>query len=999
VGTILPRSPWFPLVAAWVALALAPSVRAAIGEAAIVSFSGAPGVFPIVSNGAAAPICVDAQDWPGVKRVAVDFQADVERVTGLKPLLSHILPTKEPEIVLIGTIGRSPLIDRLLEGRKLDLAAIRGSWESWLTQVIEHPFPGVGRALVIAGSDKRGAIYGAYDLSEQMGVSPWYWWADVPPRRHAEVFVASGRVVHGPPVVKYRGIFLNDEAPDLTRWVREKFGTAPVRADPPVPAGVANYGRDFYARIFELILRLRGNYLWPAMWSNAFNEDDPINARLADGYGVVMGTSHQEPMLRAQKEWDRRYLATAGAWNFASNPGLLLNFWKEGISRNRGFESIVTLGLRGANDTEMAPGGPAANRALLERIVEAQRGILRQEMNPDLTQVPQLWCLYKEVQEYYDAGMRVPDDVTLLWSDDNWGDLRRLPTEAERRRRGGAGIYYHFDYHGGPRSYQWINTDPLPKIWEQMSLAARYGADRVWIVNVGHLKGYELPTEFFLNMAWNPQRWNGDNLAGFTPQWAARQFGAEKAAEIATVLDRYAKFNGRRKPELLSPGTYSLVNYGEAETVVADYAAVARQAKAIGRVLPPADRDAYTELVEFPAVAGALVNEVYLSAGRNALFARQGRASANEAAAQTRLRFRDFVDLMGYYNRTLAGGRWDHFMDQPVFGYATWRDPPANSLDALKLVAVTPAPVPGLGVAIEGSAASWPGPTDEARLPLFDAVNRQHQYVEVFNRGTGPFAFTVAANEGWIRLDETGGTIGPDTRIGVSIDWDRAPAGRAEGTLVVTGAGSEVRVGVASLRPPGVTRESLRGFVEGQGVVSIEPEHFSRNLDAGPNRWSRIGDYGRTLSGMRAEAPVEASGTTPGRDAPCLEYRIFIFSGGTARVGAIAAPTLSFFPGRDLRVGVSFDDGAPEVVTLARPFRAQEGNLAWEKSVSDNARQGIATLALPTGGAHTLKLWMIDPGVVLQKLVVDLGGLRESYLGPPESLRAGPVDSQPSPTP
>ena len=240
---------------------------------------------------------------------------------------------------------------QIAERGKLDAGAIRGRWEAFQIEVVEAPLPGVARALVIAGSDKRGTIYGIYELAEQIGVSPWYWWADVAPERRDALFVSRGRRVSGEPSVKYRGIFLNDEFPSLTNWVRAKFGDAAASTEPPVPRGIANYGREFYARLFEVILRLRGNYLWPAMWNNAFNEDDPENARLADEFGIVMGTSHQEPMQRAQKEWDRRFRRTLGSWNYAQQPDVLENFWREGVARNRAFENLVTIGLRGANDT------------------------------------------------------------------------------------------------------------------------------------------------------------------------------------------------------------------------------------------------------------------------------------------------------------------------------------------------------------------------------------------------------------------------------------------------------------------------------------------------------------------------------------------------------------------------------------------------------------------------------------------------------------------------
>ncbi len=961
--------------------------HAAIGEAPLLLETTAPDAFSLVRNGTGAPIAVSSDDWPGVRRAAGDLQTDIERVSGLKPELSTATSISGKSVILLGTLGKSILIDGLVADGKLNADAIRGKWEAFIIETIEHPMPGIDRALVIAGSDKRGTIYGIYELSQQIGVSPWYWWADVPAKKRAELFIRPGRHVNTGPGVKYRGIFLNDEAPDLTNWVRAKFGPAPLNTNPPVPEGVANYNHEFYARIFEVLLRLRGNYLWPAMWNNAFNEDDPANARLADEYGIVMGTSHQEPMLRAQKEWDRRFHATLGSWNYAKHPEVLENFWREGVRRNKNYESIVTLGLRGANDTEMAPGGPEANRALLEKIVGIQRQMLSDEVNPDLIKVPQLWCLYKEVQDFYDTGMRAPDDVTLLWAEDNWGNLRRLPTAEERKRSGGAGIYYHFDYHGGPRSYQWLNTSPLPKIWEQMSLAKQYGADRIWIVNVGHFKGYELPTEFFLDLAWNPTRWTAENLGDFTQQWAAREFDPEHATAIADIVTKYPKYNGRRKPELLSPETYSLTDYQEAETVVSDFKAITKRAEEIAGALPAVQRDAFYQLILFPTKASALVNSLYLAAGKNALYAKQSRASTNDFAAKTRALFQTDLDLMTFYNEKFASGRWAHFMDQTHLGYTTWRDPATNTLDAIKLIELAVPEPAALGVAIEGATAAWPGASDIARLPQFDAVNRQRHYVEIFNRGKTPFDFIATPDAPWITLTETRGQIGKDLQIWIGVDWNHVPAGVTHGTVVVSGAGNEVTIHVDALNPPEITRDNLRGFVEREGVVSIEPEHYTKKSSAGANHWQRIGDYGRTLSGMRAEAPVDAPPAMPGHDSPCLEYQMYLFSAGAVEVIAMTAPTLNFIPDRAVRYAASFDEEAPQIVTVVpRDYKAKNGNRAWEKSVGDNAHTARSKHSLATPGYHTLKIWMIDPGVVLQKLVVDLGGAKPSYLGPPETF-------------
>ena len=930
---------------------------------------------------------MDTNDFAGVVRAAADLQADIVRVTGCPSAIAHEASPHGKTVILVGTIGKSEIIDQLIREKKIDVSQISGKWESFLIQVVPRPMPGVDSALVICGSDKRGTIYGVYDLSEQIGVSPWYFWADVPPTHHDALFVKAGTFAQGPPAVKYRGIFLNDEAPDLSNWIAEKFGHVPTGTNPPVPPGVANYGRGFYTNLFELVLRLKGNYLWPAMWNNAFNEDDTNNPMLADEYGVVMGNSHQEPMLRAQKEWDRRFQRTLGSWNYAKEPEVMENFWREGVARNKNFESIITIGLRGANDTEMAPGGPEANRALLEKIVDVQRKIISEEVNPDVTKVPQLWCLYKEVLDFYNAGMRAPDDVTLLWAEDNWGNVRRLPTADERKRSGGAGVYYHFDYHGGPRNYQWLNTSPIPKIRDQMSLAKQYGADRIWIVNVGHFKCYEFPTEYFLNLAWDTGRWTNENLDEFTRLWAAREFGPEFAGDIADVMTKYNKYNGRRKPEMLAPDTYSLVNYSEAETVVADFKTIAERAEAIYEKLPADRRDAFYQLILFPTKASALVNELYFAAGKNALFAKQGRASANDFAAETRALFQADTNLMAYYNRTFADGKWDHFMDQTHLGYTAWNDPPQNSLRAIKLTEIEVPEAAAMGVAVEGSESAWPGAPNEAMLPAFDVFNQQRHFIEVFNKGKTAFEFTAAASEPWITLSESAGAVEKDRRVWVGVDWSKAPKGAATGTVKLTGTTNDMVIKVNAFNPAEPARDSLRGFVEGEGFVSIEPEHFTGNTDAGSNRWIRIQDYGRTLSGMRATQPVNAPSATPGKDSPFLEYQTYLFSTGAVEVATIVAPTLNFVPGRGLRVAVSFDDELPQVITLVpENYKAQNGNHDWEKIVGDNARTVRSTHTITKPGPHTLKFWMVDPGVVLQKVIVDLGGVKPSYLGPPESF-------------
>ncbi|HKW27936.1 MAG TPA: glycosyl hydrolase 115 family protein [Verrucomicrobiae bacterium] len=955
----------------------------ALVELQYVENIAGPGDFCVAQDGAVAPIYVDTNDYAGVLIAANNLCADVNRVTGHTPVLNSREENLGTNAIIIGTIGKSQTIDRLIRAGTIDVSSITNRWESYFTQVVPNPLPGVARGLVIVGSDKRGTIYGIYDLSAGMGVSPWYWWADVPAPHQTAVFVKAGRYEQGPPAVKYRGIFLNDEAPDLTEWVKEKYG---------------DYNHAFYTNVFELLLRLKANYLWPAMWNNCFNEDDPLNPRLADEYGIVMGTSHVEPMMRADKEWNRLGYH-ARDWNYLTHSNLLDSFWKDGLERNKNYENVITIAMRGKIDTPMSE---TANISLLEEIVAAQRKIIEDVFQTNAAAVPQDWALYKEVQEYYEKGMRVPDDVTLLWCDDNWGDIRRLPSPGSRQRSGGAGIYYHFDYVGGPRNYKWLNTNPTAKIWEQMNLAYHYDANQIRIVNVGHLKGYELPIEFFLSLAWNPEPWPKEKIFEFTRLWAERQFGPEYATQIADILSRYTKYNGRRKPELLAPNTFSLVDYQEADKVLADWKSLTAEAEQIYQKLPQNERDAFFELVLYPTRACELVNDLYITTAKNRLYAGQGRASANDYAAQARTLFQADADLSAYYNHALANGRWDHMMDQTHIGYSTWQQPETNVMPRIKEIEIPTNAE--MGIALEGSTNVWPGASDEPVLPPFDKFNQPARFIDIFNKGQTRFQFSATPGAPWIELSATRGTIEREQRLWVSVDWAKAPKGSPHGSVKITGfllagssdagaqnrvlkgrTGKSVTVKVDVFNPRKPARESLDGFVEADGCVSIEAAHYTKKIDAGPARWEEIPDLGRTLSSMSI-FPVTASSRTPPKDSPCLEYRMFLFHPGKVEVEAMIDPTLNFIQGRGLRYALSFDDQPPQMVTaVPAGYAALDGNHDWETTVKDSVRKVKTNFTLSKTGYHTLKFWMVDPGVVLQKLVVNLGGVQPSYLGPPES--------------
>jgi hypothetical protein len=948
------------------------------------------GSFCLVCGGKAASIIVDSNDFAGVKRAAGDLETDIEKVTRVKPSLLETANAPKDRIVLIGSIGHSKPIDKLIATGKLDVKAIQGQWESFVIATVEKPMPGVPQALVIVGSDKRGAIYGIYEVSEQIGVSPWYWWADVPPRHHKELYIANGARHEGPPAVKYRGIFLNDEEPALGGWSREKFG---------------GLNSKMYSHMFELLLRLRANYMWPAMWwYKSFNEDDPLNPKLADEYGIVMGTSHHEPMMRSQGEWNRHKQDYGnGEWNYKTNGEGLRKFWTDGVARNKNYENIYTMGMRGDGDMAMPDaGGLQANMALLEKIINDQRAILAAQVNPDVTKVPQLWALYTEVQRYYDAGLKVPDDITPLFSDDNVGNLRRLPTPQERARSGGIGIYYHLDMNGGPFSYKWLNSNPLPKIWEQMNLALQYGATRIWIVNVGDLKPLEVPMEFFIRLGWDPQSIDKNGLDKYLENWAERDFGEEHAAAIGNIVALYAKLNASPKPELVHPNTFSMANYREAERVVTQWQDLEERATKIGKLLPADEQDAYYELVLHPVLASGNAVELNITAEQNRIFALQGRFSANAEAQKAGALFERDGQLRDYYNKQLVRGKWDHMMDQVHLGYTSWESPRADIMPPISTVR-QPVGVE-FGVAAEGHERAWTDNEPSHELPVFDSLQNEAHYIDVFPRNDGPANFTIKADKPWIVLREGNAFSGSpeDRRFWVQIDWSKAPVGESQGVVTVTGDDRNpdvLRVQTVQVRAlhatPEQEREAQGAFAALAGPIAFNADAAMRNIAVGDVHWEKLPDYGREDSAMTI-FPVTAASIKQGADAPRLEYDVYFAHAGAYQVDLITNPTLNMYPARGLAIEAAIDgtekqrldafatterhENRPGMTAAPMPLR-MGGPPASGPQVNARVMHFMVNIDRP--GKHTLQLSMVDPTMVLEKIVVHDEPLPYSFFGPP----------------
>ena len=814
--------------------------------------------FCIAKDGKTATILVDADDWKGVIRAARDLGDDVRKVTGVSSQVelpatndAGMLPHERKNLqgsILVGTIGKSRIIDQLIKEGKLDVQQVRGQWESYLIDRIDGN-------LVIAGSDKRGTIYGIYDISERIGVSPWYWMADAPVVHRDELYYEEGRFVQPSPKVKYRGIFINDEWPSFGTWCTNQFGGVNAKA---------------YEHIFELLLRLKANYFWPAMWATSFNEDDPECPRIADEMGIVMGTSHHEPMMRSHQEYLHRK-DKVGPWDFASNPTRVKKFFREGMERNKNYDNLVTIGMRGDGDVAMGKGDDAENMNTLRKVIDAQRQIIK-DIYGRADAVPQLWAIFTEVQRYYDAGFTVPDDVTLLLCDNNWGYIRRKGRDFERQRKGGLGLYYHIDMNGGPWNDRWINSTTVPKLREQLNLAYQSGIDRIWIINVGDLKPKEMPIDFIMHYAWNPEAIQPGDEQAWLRRWTSSVFGnlpAEITDECADIIARYSKYNLWRKPEAQYLGIY---NHEEMLRVNNLWQSLVLRCEALKEKIPAEAQDAFYQLVYYPAVASAGVTMLY------------NAATLGDSLTVCRLMEKD-QRLTDYYNQTLSGGKWRGMMLDNHIGYTQWFIPDKN-YHPMTL---------GFKVRHNLSASS---DTKEYSIPAYNYIRK---------------------DDNWIFL--------PDL-------------GRGKGCM----GASDV----------------MRSYDENS-------------------------------------------------TSPVLEYQVDLTEEGRVAIGIL--PTQDILPARGLRIGLQLDDQPIQILDARRGLvdtfsEYTPQNLAVSKvlkalpprsrlslsgfvngrpqprrdEVFDNIRWLDATFPT-TPGQHTLKVFMIDPEIVVEQIVVNPDDNHYSYFG------------------
>ncbi|MDT0676512.1 glycosyl hydrolase 115 family protein [Autumnicola musiva] len=925
------------------------------------------GNFPIISDKGNAAIYYDTSENILIKKSVNFLASDIEKVTNQKPkVLTNISPDNK-NVIIVATLGKNEFINKLEKQNKLDLTPLENKWEKFILKTIENPGSGIEKALVIVGSDRRGAAYGVFSLSEKMGVSPWHYWADVPTEKSKSLSLQNVNFISKSPSVKYRGIFLNDESPSLRNWAKEKFG---------------GFNHEFYEKVYELLLRKKANFLWPAMWlPTVFAEDDPSNPKVADEYGIVISTSHHEPMMRAHDEWGRY---GGGAWNYETNKKKLQKFWKGGIERMEDYESIVTVGMRGDGDEAMSEGAAVE---LLQEVIEDQRNIISEVTQKPAEETPQVWAIYKEVQEYYDKGMRVDDDITILFSDDNWGNIRILPKKEDRGYEGGYGMYYHFDYVGAPVSYRWQNVTQIERVWEQMKLSYEWGVDELWLANVGDIKPMELPISFYLDMAWNVDSFNAADLPEYYVDWAAKQFGSKHAADIAEILSLYTKYNARRTHEMLTPSTYSVSNYREADRVLKGFRQLIEKSLVIMQNLPGEYEDAYQQLVHAPLEMSANVNEMYIATAKNQYYAELGAKVANKYADSVKIFFEKDAKLTERFHEEIADGKWNHMMSQTHLGYTSWNHPPANKMPSISYIQVRDTAT--LGYNIEhGTEPAWHGFSVEGdglyseSFPTFDPINDQKYFIEIFNRGDRDLSFEIKAKDPWIKLSSTKGTIQYTEKIDVSINWDTVPDGETMGEIEISSKGQKYSVEV----PLRTELPKASGYVENNGIVSIEAKHFKKQQRGKNVSWEVIPNLGRTGSSV-AITPMDAERQKPDESTAILKYDFTIYDDSDLHIETYLSPTQNYQKNEGLKFAIAIDDEEPQIININEGEIKPDWEYAdwWSKSVADHIKKSISKHSNIKSGSHTLKVWALDPGVVIQKFVIRTGEERNSYLGPPES--------------
>lgn len=1002
----------------------------------------------LILNGQAAPILVEQSGYEGVRRIAGAVAEDICLVTDVKPELVDEGWLAEragaagsasdgsraeaaggqggvSRLILCATLGSSALLDGLEERGMFDVSGIRGKREVFGIKLLDRPFEGVDTALVICGSDKRGTIYGMFTLSEYLGVTPLVYFGDAAPAKCADPAVGEDiETVSREPSVRYRGFFINDEWPCFGNWACSHFG------------GV---NASMYRNVFEFLLRMKGNYLWPAMWASSFPLDGPgsANEELADIYGVVMGYSHHEPCLRASEEWDKvrgegtRY---GNEWNFYTNEQGLLNYWEDSLKRSGRYENVITIGMRGERDSSMLGDNAtvAENVNLLKDIIRKQRKLIRENVDRDLSEVPQMLALYKEVEAYFYGDENVAglkdweelDDVICMLCEDNFGHMRTLPTEEIRNHKGGFGMYYHFDYHGGPISYEWVDSTPLWKTWEQMCTAYEYGVRDLWIVNVGDLKFHEVPLTYFMALAYDFDRWgssNQDSYREFAELWARSCFpaaGRELQGKAAELLTGYIDMNHRRRPESMNEDIYHPCHYLEADRMLAEAERLEALNRELEAKLPPAEYPGYYSMAGFPAAVSANLLKMHLYAGKSRHYAKQGRAAGANFCAVSAAGCVERDKRLAQEFAAFLDGKWDGMQLASHVGFTKWNE---DGCRYPVLSMLPPCDRDRMSVSRkdeERVAFKNYGSPEMIRVHDFLDEGCTQVVLELADDGQESLDYEISVEGGvmpaWLSVSPMSGELkggrfsfpdagmfwdgehaaasaernsscgGAIQEVALCCDREKLPNAQERAVLYIKGGDTTVAVEVVGAK---AGTESLppMTFLPRRGVIVMNADHYAAKRDVAGGAFRRIEGYGQYGVAMKV-APGTAFFDADG-ESPALTYRFLIPRRGDYLVEILAAPTNPSVSGQGIRFRVE-SAGVSQILELVpEDFKAGDTRDArWCQGVLDQIHKAGTVMHFEEG-VRELTLGALEAGFLPERIRVYPVGSRMSvsYLGAEES--------------
>ncbi|MFI1742942.1 glycosyl hydrolase 115 family protein [Thalassobellus sediminis] len=964
--------------------------------------------FSIIENGKTTSILTDKNDFKVVQIASDLFIKDVLNISGQNVKRAIDKNATSGIVIMAGTIGKSKYIDALIAKNKIDVSKIEGDWERYAIQVVENPKKGIEKALVIAGSDRRGTAYGILELSRKIGVSPWEWWADVTPYKSETISVPIENKVSKKPSVKYRGVFLNDEDWGLQRW-------AALNYEPET----GDMGSKTYAKVFELLLRLRANTIWPAMHrSTKPFYSFPENKLIADNYAIVIGTSHAEPMLsNINTEWNHE---TMGEYRYDTNSEVIKKMFAKRTKETAKYEGIYTTGMRGEHDSPMIVGEDDTDQQvkLLEQIIKDQRTILKKETKKDPKLVPQAFVPYKEVLKYYQNGLNLPEDITLVWTDDNYGYMRQLSNLEEQKRAGGAGVYYHTSYWGRPHDYLWLNSTNPVLMWEEMTKAYEFKSQDLWVLNCGDIKPHEYSMELFLDMAWDMDNFQkSTSVKEHMTTWATREFGATISSETTDLLFENNRLAYIRRPEFMAwshvepvvkAGKTEMTQYHYGDEVNARIEAYRKLDKRVDSLYQKVDsnrKDAFYQLVYYPIIGASKLNQKWLYSYKNNFAAQQGKSSAAYFGEQALGVFERIQKETNYYNKILQKGKWNHIMTMSPRSLPVFSKPTYTTFDSDEKLS--------LGLALEGyqMEVNYDIVNSFADvLPVFNSYTDNRYFIDVFLKGKGDLQWTAKPKQDWIKLSETSGTLQSESgkqekRLWVSIDWDKVPKGenkkeaplghdfqlippsyKVNSAIDFVTADSTITIGISVFNPKFSDLKEYKGFVEDKGYVSINAENYTRNKAGKEAKWEvfeGLGYSGKVVSPLPRSVESESNLKHVQENSPVLEYDFYTFNFGEVDVNLQAVPTHAIHNDRGVRCAIAIDDYEPVIVDFQTFGRSD----TWKQNVLKNASVESVKQIVNKAGKHTLKIWMIDSGIMIDQVLIDLGGWKNSYAFPKESIK------------